>query len=101
MRVPGRTQGKTRAMRDSHHNMDLMSHAALAQQLATREAFDEAFREHTLPKDEIDLQTAPANDLPTPSTIVEAEASEHTEIWRGSGAREFSGLLQAHTFGPA
>ena len=79
---------------------NLLSHATLAQGWATREAFDEAFREHELPKPEADLPTAPASELPTPSTIAEAEASEHAEIWRGFRAREFSGLLQAHTFAP-
>ena len=73
VRVPDRTRGETRAMRDPYHSMGLMSHAALAQGLATREAFDEAFREHSLPKPKADLPTAPASDLPTPSTIVEAE----------------------------
>ena len=101
VRMPGHTAGETRAMRDSHHRMGLTSHAALAQGLVTREAFGEAFREHTLPKPEADLTTAPASDLPTPSTTADAEASEHTEIWRGCRAREFSGLLQTHTFGPA
>ena len=99
--MPGRTRREKRAMRDSHHSMGLMSHAAMAQGLATRKAFDEAFREHELPKPEADLPTAPASDLPTPSTIAEAEAAKHAEIWRGSRAREFSGLLQAHTFGSA
>ena len=101
VRTPGRTRGETRAMRDSHHSMGLMSHAALARELATREAFDAAYREHALPKPEADLPTAPASDLSTPSTIAEAEVSEHAKMWRGSRAREFSGLLQAHTFGPA
>ena len=99
--MPGRTRGVTRVMRDSYHSMGLMSHAALAQQLATREAFDEAFREYDLPKTEIDLPTAPASDILTPPTVAEAEVSEHAEIWRGSGAREVSGLPQTHTFGPA
>ena len=40
MRMPGRTRGETRAMRKSPHSMGLMSHAALAQEIATREAFD-------------------------------------------------------------
>ena len=79
-RIPGRTRGETRAIRDSHHSMGLMSHAALARQLAIREAFDEAFREHELPKTKADLPTAPASDLPTPSIIAEAEASEPAEI---------------------
>ena len=101
VRMPGRTQGETSAMRDSHHGMGLMSQATLAQGLTTHKAFDEAFREYDLPKPEADLLTVPANDLPTPSTIAEGEASNHAEIWRGFRAREFSGLLQAHTFGLA
>ena len=100
VRMPGRMRGESRAMRDSHHSMSMMPHASLAQRLATREVSDEAFREHDLPKAEIDLPTIPASDLPTPSTIAQAEASEHDEIWPGSRTREFSGLLQAHTFGP-
>ena len=36
----GRTRGKARAMRESPRIMGLMSHAALAQGIATREAFD-------------------------------------------------------------
>ena len=101
VRMSGRTRGKTRAMRDSHYSMGLMSHAALARELTARIQIDEVFREHTLPKPEADLPTAPVSDLPTPSTIAEAEALKHADIWRGSSAREFSGLLQAHTFGPA
>ena len=81
--------------------MGLMSHAALAQGIATREAFDEAFREHELPPPNADIPTAPASAVPTPSTVAEAESSEHAVIWRDSRAREFRGLLQANTFGPA
>ena len=69
VRMPGCTRGETRAMKDSHHSMGLMPHVALAQGLAIRQAFDEAFREHALPKPEADLPTTPASDLPTPSTI--------------------------------
>ena len=101
MRMPGRMRGETRALRESRHRMGLMSHAVLAQGMATREAFDEAFREHELPPSDTDLPTASASDVSTPSTIAEAESSEHAEIWRGSRTREFSGLLQAHTFSPA
>ena len=97
----GRTRGETRAMRESPRNVGLMSHAALAQGIATREAFDEAFREHELPPPDADLPTAPASDVPTPSTFAEAESSEHAAIWCDSRTREFRGLLQAHTFGPA
>ena len=83
-------------MRDSHHSMGLMSHAALVQGLATREAFDEAFREHALSKPEPGLPTTPGRDLPTPSIIAEEEASEHAEIRRGSS---FTGVQQP-TAGP-
>ena len=87
-------------MRESPRNMGLMSHAALAQGIATREAFDEAFREQELPPPDADLPAAPASDVPTPSTFAEAESSEHAAIWRDSRTREFRGLLQANTFGP-
>ena len=97
----GCTRGETRAMRESPRNMGLMSHAALAQGIATREAFDEAFREHELPPPDAHLPTAPASDVPTPSTFAEAESSEHAAIWRDSRTREFRGLLQANTFRPA
>ena len=101
MRKPGRTRGETRAMRESPRSMGLMSRAALAQEIATREAFDEAFREHELPPPDADLPTAPASDVPTPSTVAEAESSKQAAIWRDSRTRGFRGLLQAHTFGPA
>ena len=101
VRMPGRTRGETRAMRESPRSMGLMSHAALAQGIATREAFDETFHEHELPPPDADLPTAPASDVPTPSTVVEADSSEHAAIWRNSRTREFRGLLQANTFGPA
>ena len=99
--MPGRTRGETRAMRESPHSIDLMSHAALAQGIATREAFDVAFQEHELPPPNADLPTAPASDVSTPSTVVEAEPWEHAAVWRDSRTREFRGLLQATTFGPA
>ena len=88
-------------MRESPHSMGLLSLAALAQGMPTREAFDEAFREHELPPPDSDLPTAPASDVLTPSTVAEAELSEHAAIWRCSRTREFRGLLQANTFGPA
>ena len=100
VRMPGRTRGETHAMRESPHSMGLMSHAALAQGIATREAFDEAFREHEFPPPDADLPTAPASDVPIPSTTAEAESSEHAEVWRGSRTQEFRDLLQANTFGP-
>ena len=66
-------------MRESPRSMDLMSHAALAR-IATREAFDEAFREHELPPPDADLPTAAASDVPTPSTVAEADSSEHATV---------------------
>ena len=68
-----------------------MSHAVLAQGIATREAFDEA--EHELRPPDADLSPAPASDAPTSSTVAEAESSEHAGIWRDSRTREFRGLL--------
>ena len=93
VRMPRRMRGETRAMRESPRSMGLMSHAALEQGIATREAFDEAFREHELPPPDADLPTSPASDVPTPCTVAEADSSEHAEIWRNSRTREFRGLL--------
>ena len=101
VRMPAHARGETRAMREFLHSVGLMPHAALAQAIATRKAFDEAFRLHELPPPNADLLTAPASDVPTPSTIAEAESSEHAAIWRDSRTREFRGLLQANIFGPA
>ena len=53
-------------MRESPRSMGLMYHATLAQGIATRKAFDEAFREHELPPSDADLAAAPASDVPTP-----------------------------------
>ena len=76
-------------MRESTHSVGLMSHAALARGIATREAFDEASREHELLTLNADLPTSAASDVPTPSTVAEAESSEHAAIWRDSRTREF------------
>ena len=100
VRMPGRTRDEMRAMRESPHSVGLMSHAALVQGIATRDAFDEAFHEHELPPTDADLWTAPTSDVPTPSTVAEVESSKHAAIWRDSRTREFRGLLQANTFGP-
>ena len=101
VRMPRRTRGETRAMREFPRSMGLMSHAALAQGIVTLEAFDEAFRKHELPPPDADLPTALASDVPTPSTVAEVDSSEHAAVWRNSRTREFRGLLQANTFGPA
>ena len=52
-----------------------------------------------LPPPDADLPTSPANDVLTPSTVAEAESSEHAAVWRDSRTREFRGLLQGNTFG--
>ena len=88
VRMPVRTRGERRAVRESPHSMGLMSHAALAQGITTREAFDEAFREHELPSPDADLPIAPASDVPTSSTVAKAESSEHAAIWRDSRTRD-------------
>ena len=80
VRMPGRTRGETRAMRETPQSMGLMSHVTLVQGIATREAFDEAFREYKLPPPNADLPTTPASDVPTPSTIAEVESLEHAAI---------------------
>ena len=101
VRMPCCTRGDTSAMRDSPHSMSLLYRAALAQGMATREAFDEVFREHELPPPDADFPTALASDVSTPSTVTEAGLSQHASKRRGSRTREFRGLLQAITFGPA
>ena len=91
-------------MQGSHDNMGLISiskYAWLVEHLANREAIDEAIREHSLPKTQIDLPTAPASNFSAPSTVNEAEAWERAETWRRSMVEGFSRLLQAHTFAPA
>ena len=64
VRMPGRTRGETRGTRESPRSMGLMSYAALTQGIATREAFDEALREHEVPPPDADLPAASASDVP-------------------------------------
>ena len=59
VRMPGRTRGETRATRESPRSMGLMSHAALARGISTREAFDEAFHEHELPPPDATFRLPP------------------------------------------
>ena len=59
-------------MQDSHHSMELMSmfeHARKANQLANREAIDEAVQKHGLPKIQLNLLIAHASDLSAPPTV--------------------------------
>ena len=83
--MPGRTRGETRAIQDSHRSMGLImisDCAWLAKQVTNREAIDEAVREDGLPRTQSDLPTAFTAGLSAPSTVAEAEASEHVQIWR-------------------
>ena len=103
--MPGRTRGQTCAMREASREYDhpngilsTMDHAALVPILANRESIDEAIRKHSLSKDSPDKPTAHASDLHTPTSVSEAEASPHAEIWRKCMNRKFHGLLQAGTF---
>ena len=65
--------------------------------LGKGEAVHEIVRHHGASPD---LPTARALDLHTPTSVSEAEASPHVEIWRQSMTREFHGLLQAGIFAP-
>ena len=77
-----------------------MDHAALVSMLATRESIDEAIRNHSPPSESLDMPTAPVSEIHTPTSVSEAEASPHADIWRHSMDRELHGLLQAGTFAP-
>ena len=100
--MPGRTRGKSRAMREAsrenarRHGMPL-DHATLVSMLDKGEAIYEIIHEHGASPN---LPTARASDLPTPAKVMEAETSPHTNIWRHSMNREFQGLLQVGTFAP-
>ena len=98
--TPGRTRGKTRAMRDAsreytfRHGLPL-DHAALVSMLDKGEAIHGIIHEHSASPD---LPTARASDLHTPTNVMEAETSPHANIWRHSMNRKFQCLLQAGTF---
>ena len=100
--MPGRTRGKTRALRDpsreyTHRNGLPLDHAALVSMLGEGEAINEIVRQHGVSPD---LPIARASDLHTLTSISEVEALPHAEIWRQSTNGEFHGLLQAGIFGP-
>ena len=102
-RSRGQTQATREASREHAHHYGLLStldHAALVSMLANRESIDEAVQNHSPSKDSPDMPTAHASDLHTPTSVSEAEASPHEEIWRQSMNREFHGLLQVGTFAP-
>ena len=80
--------------------LSTLDHAAPVTMLANRESIDEAVRNHSPSKDSSAMPTSHASDLHTPTSVSEAEASSHAEIWRQSMNREFHGLLQAGTFAP-
>ena len=100
--VPGRTRGKTCAMRDAsrdyarRHSMPL-DHATLVSMLDKGEGVHQIIHEHGASPD---LPTARASDLHTSVSVFEAKTSPHADIWRHFMNREFQGLLQAGTFAP-
>ena len=67
--MPGRTRGKTRAMRDAlqeyahrHGLLSTMEHAAQVSMLATRESTNNIVRQYSAPKDSPNLPTAHITD---------------------------------------
>ena len=105
--MPGRTRGKTRALRDAsrehtHRHGLPLDHAAMVSMLAKGEATNEIVRrQYGASKDSSDLSTAHALDLPTPNNVSDVEKSPHADIWRHSMYQESNGLLQAGTIAPA
>ena len=100
--MPGWMRGETRAMRDAsreyaHRHGRPLDRAALVLILGKSEAVHEIVRQHGASPD---LLTTRALDLHIPTSVSEAEASPHVEIWRQSMNREFHGLLQAGIFAP-
>ena len=75
MEMPGRTRGKTRAMRDApreyaHRHGLPLDHAALVSMLEKGETVQEVVHEHGASPD---LLTARASDLHTPASVSEVE----------------------------
>ena len=86
------------ASREYAHRHGLpLDHAALVSMLSKGEAVHDIVRQHGASPD---LPTARASDFQTPTSISEAEASPHPEIWLQPMDREFHGLLLAGTFAP-
>ena len=74
MKMPGRTRGETRALRDAsreygHRHSIPLDHAAMVSMLAKDEATNEAVCQHGASKDSPDLPTAHASDRPTPNNV--------------------------------
>ena len=112
--MPGRTRGKTRALRDAsqdyaHRYGIPLDHAAMVSMLAKGEATNKIVRQHGASKDSPDLPTAHAPDLPTAhapdlptlNNVSDVEKSPHADIWRHSMHQELNGFLEAGTFAPA
>ena len=98
--MPGRTRGKTRAIREASREYARrdgmpLDHAALVSMLDKDEAIHDIIHEHgTSP----DLPTARASDLPTPANVMEAETSPPANIWRHSMNREFQWFTAGRHF---
>ena len=85
--MPGRTRRKTCAMRDvsrkyahRHGLLLTMDRAALVSMLAIRESIDEDNRNDSSSNESPDMATAPASEIHTPTSVSEAEASQHTDV---------------------
>ena len=83
-----------------HGLMSTRDHAALISMLATQESIEDAIRNYSPPNESPDMPTAPVSEIHTPTSVSEAEASPHADIWRHSMDRELHGLLLAGTFAP-
>ena len=91
--MPGRTRGETRALRDAsreyaHRHGLPLDHAALVSMLEKGEPIHEIVRQHGASPN---LPSAHASEIHTQTSVSEAEASPHAEIWRQSMNREIHG----------
>ena len=73
----------------AHRHCPPLDHAALVSMLGKGEAVHEIVRQHGASPD---LPTARTSDFPAPTSVSEAKASPHAEIWWQSMNRQFHGL---------
>ena len=98
MRMSGRTRGEKHATRGTCHGMDLMSMVEHVRRAKPGNYRRGSSRAWPAEDSKLGLLFAYASDFPAQSTVAEAEASEHAEIWRNSRVRA---SLKAHGFAPA
>ena len=97
MKMPGKTRGETRALRDAsreyaHRHGISLDHGAMVSMLAKGEATNEIVCQHCASRDSPDLPTAHASDLPTPNNV--SDVGSRPMLTYGD-------TLQAGTFAPA